>query len=550
MGRVLTLREVRHWDTGHLTETASRWTTTASTWETRFTELAHSLDDWDGVAAEHARQRAIGDRRDVVGIADRLRVASAVASAGAERIADVRRGILDAVERAEGAGFTVSENFRVSATGPGRGAQARALGRELSSRLDRLVSADREIAAEITSAAGGLGISFLTDPLPQTVHRFTESPPTHPEPGDPVSLAEDPQRFNEQWNGLSRHERDRIFHQDNSIGNRPGLPFTDRDTYNRIHLDRLQAASAAEVDRLQTRFDELAARVYTGDHSGPTTDELRALTPRLADARRQLDGYESVRRALTARDGVPRLLGLIDDQGHAAVSIGDPDSARCTAVFVPGTGQDIAAIDDSSRRSLDMFGATLDADPSLSKRDVSITTWMGYDRPMTLTEAAWPDRARSGGAALDYWMNGLHASHRGSDAVDTVIGHSYGSTLVGGAATGGHHLAADNVIAVGSPGMLSRHAADLALDSGATVYSMTAGNDPISLVTDLTLGADPNDTDYGAVRLVTNPGTALPYSAGVLPGLSAHASYWDEGNPGLGNIGAIIAGIGPTSVLR
>ena len=175
MGRVLTLREVRHWDPGHLTETASRWTTTASTWETRFTELTNSLDDWDGAAAEHARHRALGDRRDVVGIADRLRGASAVARAGAERIADVRRDILDAVERAEGAGFTVSENFRVSATDPGRGAQARALGRELSSRIDRLVSADRQIAAEITSAAGGLGISFRTDPPPQTVLRHSAS---------------------------------------------------------------------------------------------------------------------------------------------------------------------------------------------------------------------------------------------------------------------------------------------------------------------------------------------------------------------------------------
>ncbi|MGI9163417.1 MAG: alpha/beta hydrolase [Mycobacterium sp.] len=550
MGRVLTLREIRHWDPGHLTEAATRWTTTASTWETRFTELAHGLDDWDGAAAEHARERAIVDRRDVVGIADRLHAASTVARAGAQRIADVRRGILDAVNRAEGAGFTVSENFRVSATGPERGVQARALGRELSSRLDRLVSADRQIAAEITSAAAGLRISFLTAPPPQTVHRFTESPPEHPEPGNPVSLAEDPQQFNEQWNSLGRHERDQIFHRDNAIGNRPGMPFTDRDTYNRIHLDRLQAASQSEVDTLQTRFDELAARVYTGDHSGPTTDELRALTPRLAKARRRLDGYESVRRALTASDGVPRLLGLIDDQGHAAISIGDPDSARRTAVFVPGTGQDMTVIDGSSRRSLDMFGATLDADPSLSARDVSITTWAGYDRPMTLAEAAWPDRARSGGAALDSWMNGLHASHRGSAAVDTVIGHSYGSTLVGGAATDGHHLAADNVIAVGSPGMLSRHATDLALDSGATVYSMTAGNDPISLVTDLTLGADPNGADYGAVRLVTDSGAALPYSAGVLPGLSAHGSYWDEGNPGLGNIGAIIAGIGPIAVVR
>ena len=550
MARLPTLTEVRHWEPGHLTDAASGWTSTVSTWQTHVTELTHHLDGWHGVAAERARHRAGTDRRDVIAMADRVRAASAVARAGAERIADVRRAVLAVVSSAEDAGFTVSENFVVAATDPVRQAQARALHRELSSRLDRLIAADRQIAAQITSAATGLGVGLRTDPAPRTGPRFADPPPERPDPGGPVSLPEDPRRFNELWTSLSRKDRDRIFQQDNSIGNRPGMPFIDRDSYNRIHLDRLQAASQAEVDALQSRFDELAARVYTGDHSGPTTDELRALAPRLTGARRELDGYESVRGALTGGDGVPRFLSLIDDQGHAAVSIGDPDFARCTATFVPGTGQDMAAIDSSSRRSVDMFTATLDADPTLSTGDVSITTWVGYDRPMTLSEAAWPDRARSGGAALDSWMDGLHASHRGSDAVDTVIGHSYGSTLVGGAATSGHHLAADNVIAVGSPGMLSGHAADLALEPGATVYAMTAGNDPISLVTSLTLGADPNDAGYGAVRLTTNPGAALPYSAGVLPGLSAHDSYWDEGNPGLGNIGAIIAGLGPTAVLR
>ena len=144
----------------------------------------------------------------------------------------------------------------------------------------------------------------------------------------------------------------------------------------------------------------------------------------------------------------------------------------------------------------------------------------------------------------------MHASHRGPPAVDTIVGHSYGSTLVGAAATSGHHLAADNVIAVGSPGMLSRYADDLDLDPGARVYSMTAGNDPISLVTSLTLGADPNSADYGATRLATDPGPSLPYSAGLLPGVPAHSSYWDEGNPGLANMGAIIAGLQPVALAR
>jgi hypothetical protein len=65
---------------------------------------------------------------------------------------------------------------------------------------------------------------------------------------------------------------------------------------------------------------------------------LAALGPQLAAARHQLDGYRSVSSVLGTKDGVPRYLALIDDQGHAAVSIGNPDTASRTATFVPGTG--------------------------------------------------------------------------------------------------------------------------------------------------------------------------------------------------------------------
>jgi hypothetical protein len=108
------------------------------------------------------------------------------------------------------------------------------------------------------------------------------------------------------------------------------------------------------------------------------------LAPQLAAARHQLDGYKAVRGSLEAKDGVPRYLGLIDSQGHAAVAIGNPDTAGRTATFVPGTGQDMATFDGSNRKSWDMYQATVDADPALSKGDVSVTTWMGYDRPMDL----------------------------------------------------------------------------------------------------------------------------------------------------------------------
>ena len=544
MSRTPTLTEVRRWDTAELTAAASSWTSAAGLWESVYTALTDQIaTPWTGLAAQRAVQQAGSDRVDSLAEGDRLHAAAAAARDGARRIGAARTSVLASADRAIAAGFTVGEDFSITTSDPDRVGEGRVLSGVLHIRLERLLEVDREVAAEIVTAATGLGSRRTV------TGELRRSPPATPVP-ESVRPPEDPHQFAEWWEGLSQPEKDRMFDADAAIGNHGGMPFAERDAFNRRHLDRLRLDTAAEADALQSGFDDLAARLYMGDHSGTTTGELHDLSSRLAAARQRLDGYEAVRQALDHRDGVPRLLGAIDADGHAAVCIGDPDRASRTAVFVPGTGQDTTTLEDNSRRALDMFNAALAADPNLTKSDVSVTTWVGYDRPMTLTEAAWPDRARAGATALDRYLDGMHASHRGPAAVDTVIGHSYGSTLVGAAATGGHHLGADNVIAIGSPGMLSRHARDLVLDPGGRVYAMTAGNDPISLVTSLTLGADPNDADYGATRLATDPGEALPYSAGLLPGVPAHSSYWDEGNPGLTNMGAIIAGRPPVAVLR
>jgi len=135
----------------------------------------------------------------------------------------------------------------------------------------------------------------------------------------------------------------------------------------------------------------------------------------------------------------------------------------------------------------------------------------------------------------------MHASHTGPPAIDTVVGHSYGSTVLGGTATGGNDLAADNRIAVGSPGMLVDKAGDLNLPSKSQVYSMTARNDIIGLAADMTLGAEPFSEDFGAVRLWADPGPSWD-PAGIIGDIAAHSSYWVQDNPGLANLEAIIAG--------
>jgi Alpha/beta hydrolase len=549
----LTVADIERWNAGDVREvfhTAHSRAQAAFDATDRLATLP-AFTSWGGEAAEAARDAVGQTRKDLDAHGNEALAVATAASRSADRIDEIKSHLARLKADAEGSGLEVdaTTNRVVPMTvSPHGRREMQANIPALQARLDALVAEANSVDAALANAISMAGGAM---PIGVTPHD------NRPEIQDALSkpLPPDPQSFTDLWNTPTPEEKDWLYSQDHNLGNHPGMPFagdhTDpgKDYYNRLHLDELQQTTQANIDRMQARFDELAAKAYIGDHSGETTNELNALTPQLTAARHQLDGYKAVWGSLEAKDGVPRYLALIDGQGHAAVAIGNPDTAGRTATFVPGTGQDMATFDGSNRKSWDMYQATLDADPALSKGDVSVTTWMGYDRPMDLFQAAWPDRAQSGGAGLDAYLDGMHASHVGPAAIDTVVGHSYGSTLVGGAATGGNHLAADNVVAVGSPGMLTNHAGDLALDPGAHVYSMTARNDVISLVTDMTLGADPYTNDYGATRLWTYAGPAPPYSAGGLPSVAAHSSYWDEGNPGLANMGSIIAGLPPTQIV-
>ncbi len=362
-------------------------------------------------------------------------------------------------------------------------------------------------------------------------------------------LPEDPEKFAELWDKLSEGQRDWLYSQDHFIGNHPGMPFADRNHYNGLHLEELTDQAQARVDSLQSRIDELARRAYMGEHDAGAAGQVAALKSQLEAANNKLTEYRTVQDVVESTEGPQRYLGLIDDQGHAAVSIGNPDAASRNAILVPGTGQDLTAFAGSDQKSLRMYQAALSADSRLNPSDVAVTTWMGYDRPMSLPEAAWPGRAENGGAALDAFVDGMHASHVGPPALDTVIGHSYGSTLVGGAASGGNDLAVDNVIGVGSPGMLVDHASALSLDQGAQVYAMRAQHDIIHLVSGATLGLNPTWDGFGATELQAAPGPATGPPILNLPSVEAHSSYWDRGNVALDNMGAIIAGQPPVQIV-
>jgi hypothetical protein len=529
------VREVFHaaGDRGRATLAASR----------QLSSLA-VFDTWEGATAE-ARQRNNASIRQDLDAHGResLAVARAAGNAadGIERVQSALVTLrLDAAELLMTID-AVANKVVPSSAFEGPPVQALIAEMQLQPRLDAIVAeanaADQELASAIDTADGD-------GPIPPGPHE------NRPRIRDALSkpLPSDPRMFNQLWNQLTPEEKDWLYDQDHTIGNHAGMPWDPpdhlgKDHYNRLHLAELEQQAQSDVDRIQRSLDELMAGHNVDDGA------LYALQSQLAAARRHLEGYRAVKASLNTKDGPARYLGQLDQFGHGAVSIGNPDTARRNAIFVPGTGQDLARLPFSDQKSLAMYTAALAADPSLRPEDIAVTTWMGCDRPMDLAHAAFPENAYGGADGLEAFENGLRASHVGPPSIDTVIGHSYGATVVAAAASGVHHLHADNVIAVGSPGMLVDRAGRLNLDAAAHVYAMRAANDAIgigSVVTEWTLGADPMAPGFGAERLAADPG---PHGPLGVPSFEAHSSYWLGGNKALKNLGAVIAGLPPPYVI-
>jgi hypothetical protein len=116
----------------------------------------------------------------------------------------------------------------------------------------------------------------------------------------------------------------------------------------------------------------------------------------------------------------------------------------------------------------------------------------------------------AGAVPLDRFADGLRASHEGAPGHLTALGHSYGSVVFGNAASDGHHLAVDDIVTAGSPGMDVHRAGDL--NVGARhVWAGTATDDPIA-----------------------SPATAIRTSAPASPAVPSSLTGSDRNTPSSG----------------
>ncbi|MQY29482.1 alpha/beta hydrolase [Nocardia aurantia] len=249
-----------------------------------------------------------------------------------------------------------------------------------------------------------------------------------------AQLPADPAALHDFWDTLTPAEKDALWQHDQYLGNRNGLPATDRDHYNRIKLD-----------------DELA-RARAGD-------------PAVAGKQRDLQAIQD-----TIGNKPDRMLLLLDTQSgamtHAAVGIGNPDLSANVSVSagglntsvgnslgnMVGEAANIRQVAQSQLRRLPQ------GDPRQSQQVASIA-WIGADLPQAgldhpgdYVDVADDGMARRGAPKLASFYDGLGAAHDGSMHL-TAVGHSYGSLMTGLALQEPGRHPVDDLAVYGSPGL-------------------------------------------------------------------------------------------------
>ncbi|WP_069467415.1 alpha/beta hydrolase, partial [Actinacidiphila rubida] len=233
------------------------------------------------------------------------------------------------------------------------------------------------------------------------------------------------------------------------------------------------------------------------------------------------------------------LLGFDDvARGHVALAYGDPDLAADTAVYVPGTGSSLDGASGDLNRALTLYTSA----NGRRRGSTASVYWLGYDAPTwSVPGPAAQGFADAGAPKLAAFVNSLGTNHRGSGHL-TVIGHSYGSTVVGDAfAHAG--MKADEAIFVGSPGVTAGTASQLGLDP-AHVWASKAKFDPIPEISapldpldwyddhSVRFGDDPTSSAFGGRTFDAGDGSSVAH---------AHSEYWDQG-PSLDNMTHIVLG--------
>ncbi|MET9228656.1 alpha/beta hydrolase [Lentzea sp. NPDC003310] len=365
-------------------------------------------------------------------------------------------------------------------------------------------------------------------------------PPVPPPGSDPRAVAA-------WWNSLSADQKKALQEtRFQELGQLRGLPADVLDGANRKRID-------ADVDRFTAQEEALKAQLDARARElgvTPGTPEAeRALRNDPQGSQLMAQHDEAARRAENSRNAEARL-GEADQQagdigkdayllhwspdgpgnkeGTMAIAFGNPDTAKHLAVAVPGTTSDLTGFSQAQAANLsEAMGP-----------DGAAIQWLGYDAPAAaLGQVNDPAQAIEGGRILAADVEGYRVAN--PNAHVTVIGHSYGSTVVGYSAMD-NGLKADDIAFVGSPGVGASNVNQLGPGAGH-VYVGGTEHDPViqgtsgDWFTKDGSSTGPYDSSFGATQFGTSGEDWIGH---------AHSAYYDKGSESLENLAKIATGNG------
>jgi uncharacterized protein YukE len=315
-----------------------------------------------------------------------------------------------------------------------------------------------------------------------------------------------------------------------------------------------QSLDVTQLDGIPVDARDQAARLLLHTERDSLT-RLSATTMPGATAKRvhdELGGLESISNRLDDPFAKSRqyLLSIDALDDRAVIALGDPDRTTSVVTVVSGVGSGVVKAD----ASLDAMDNLTSAATARARGfdDVATVSWLDYDAPTDLQHAASVAPAAGAGSDLARFDEGLRMTHLNKPAHDTVVGHSYGSTVVGMAATS-HSFTADDVVFVGSPGVGVDQAADLGMNP-THVWATMAADDPIRFAVDPVARAEAAVTGQSSAAMWFGTAPTAPEFGGetfasssgnMLNPLAAHLSYFDERARSLANIADIAVGRPP-----
>ena len=373
-----------------------------------------------------------------------------------------------------------------------------------------------------------------------------------------------PEERAEYWSKQSYEQKQYLCdHYPEMVGNADGVEGWARDRANRINLQEKKLKAERQIDRLKV-----------AEKSSADISLRRELRNRRERAERDLEDYKKIESALAngisledyqhGKQGEPVSLLTLQDDGarvKAAVAQGDIDNAKHIATHVPGVGTTVEDGLDTYMRKTGNLRRAAAQEGRIPIQDVATVAWLGYDAPggSDLVGMATPNLAEEGSKRLSGFLTGIHESrlHGAGDAHMTLVGHSYGSTTSGMAATKTKLGVIDDMILYASPGMGTYDSRNFHVSQRHLWVSAVPNGDSIQGLGFFTgLGKDPAELNSGFAHL---SGDARGYSGYdrfatrnyKLPfQTSNHAVYLEEGTETLRDFGRVVSGVKYREVMK